>query len=238
MLLVFRFQNPLPIGYHYMMNVGDLKKLLIIHKEKAALAGVALVFVFLVGGGLYLQKQREKEKIIPVQEPEQVTVSRPKSSSGGSFDKKESTHSSPNQNTGTYFLKPSPQDLLQQLADMENLNPTVVQSKYVQMPVLWPVYFFSFEQMESSGRLILDVAEDGFGVVVESMVSAEQFAEITQFERGIKVWIGGKIVAVDPEGTGTVYLETEYLSATNPAKSHTEEAGEALSGNQQKSDTE
>lgn len=209
-----------------MMNVSDLKKLLIIHKEKVALAGVGLVFVFLVGGGLYLQKQRKKEEIIPVQEPEQVTVSRPKSSGGGSFDKKESAHSSPNQETGTYFLKPSPQDLLQQLADMENLNPTVVQSKYVQMPVLWPVYFFSFEQMENRGRLVLDVTEDGFGVVVESMVSADKFPEMSQFERGDKIWIGGKIVAVDPEGTGTVYLETEYLSATNPAKSHTEKSGE------------
>ena len=199
------------------MDFGHLKQLFTVHKEKVALFGVALIFILLVVGGLYLQKKRTKEEINPELVPEKVTFTPQKSTTTGEYSEKNETGAGESKRIATYFLKPTPDDLLNQLSKLDNLKPEVIEGKYVQMPVLWQVYFFAFEKGDRLGRLICDVSEDGFGVSVETTIIFSQFPEVESFTQGDIVWLGGKITAVDPAGTGTVYLETEYLSSKKPS---------------------
>jgi hypothetical protein len=111
-----------------------------------------------------------------------------------------------------FFLEPSPNQLLQQLTSLENLNEGAVEGKYVGLRVLWPAYFFTLEEGQGSKRtLVLDVDENGFGVILESEVDIAAYPQLTTLEVGKKLWIGGEIQAVDRTGTGTVLLKAENL---------------------------
>lgn len=175
------------------------------NKERVALVAVGLAFIFFIAGGIYLQKKNKQGKIPIEVSPLVVDVNLEQKEIG-----KESTEL-----TGTntsYFIKPSPEELLEQLASMENLNEDVVEAKYSQLPVLWPGYFFALQQRENNRTsLLLDVSENGFGVVLESEVDLALYPQLRELERGQIIWIGGKILAVDSAGTGTIYLETEEL---------------------------
>jgi hypothetical protein len=176
------------------------------HKERVALLGVGLAFLLFIGGGIYLQKSNKLEKE-PLPEPSPIGVKL-------KAEQKETGQSSTESlaaNT-SYFLKPSPEELLEQLASMQNLNVDVIDAKFSQLPVLWPGYFFALRQKED-GRmsLLLDVSEDGFGVVIESEVDPNVYPRLRELASGEKIWIGGKILTVDPAGTGTIYLKTEQL---------------------------
>ncbi len=77
---------------------------------------------------------------------------------------------------------------------------------------MWPVYFFSImSQEEKVVTVLLDVSEDGFGVEVQSEIDTAVYPEIIELKEGDKFWIAGEILAVDPAGTGTVFLKMEHL---------------------------
>lgn len=176
------------------------------HKERAALIGVAAAFLIFIAGGIYLQKNNKREReTLSVVAPVTVELKTKQTDDSQSATKPLAANT-------TYFLKPSPEELFEQLAAMENLNADVIDEKISQMPVLWPAYFFALRQGED-GRMVvvLDVSEDGFGVVLESAVDLGLYPQLLDLARGEKIWIGGKILAVDPAGTGTVYLETDQL---------------------------
>lgn len=175
------------------------------YKEKVALVSVVLAFIFFIAGGIYLQKKNKQEKILIQESPLVVDLKTAQKEIGKKSTKINGTNTS-------YFIRPSPEELLEQLASMENLNEDVVEEKYSQLPVLWPGYFFAVQQRENNRTiLLLDVSEDGFGVVLESEVDLALYPQLRELERGQKIWIGGKILAVDSSGTGTIYLETEEI---------------------------
>jgi hypothetical protein len=175
------------------------------YKERVALVSVGLAFIFFIAGGIYLQKQNKREKKPIEVSPIVVDIKSEQKEIGEKSTELIGTNIS-------YFIKPSPEELLEQLASMENLNEDVVEAKYSQLPVLWPGYFFAVQQRENNQTsLLLDVSEDGFGVVLESEVDLALYPQLRELERGQKIWIGGKILAIDPAGTGTIYLETEEL---------------------------
>ena len=96
---------------------------------------------------------------------------------------------------------------------MENLNKDVVNSKFSYLRVLWPAFFFTLEQDEAGQTtLLLDVSEDGFGVQIQSEVDVGAFPQLLELTTGEKMWLGGEILAVDPNGTGTIYIKTEHIS--------------------------
>ncbi len=172
------------------------------------LAGLAIAFVLFIGGGIYLQKnnQQEKEgKSVPGR------VELPNGQQEKKYQETPSTASATAAST-TYYLKPSPDELLEQLASMENLKAVVVDEKIAQLPVLWPAYFFTIEQSEAGQKsIVLDVSENGFGVVIESEVDPGLFPQLLELKAGQKIWLGGKILAVDPAGTGRIYLTCEQF---------------------------
>lgn len=176
------------------------------HKERLALFGLGLAFIVFIVGGIYLQKVNKREK-------EPLVVASPKSVKLQSKqEEKRQKKTEDTATNSTYFLKPSPEELLEQLASMENLNEDVINSKFAHFPVLWPAYFFALRETdEGRSILLLDVSEDGFGVVIESEVDLVLYPELQELATGKKIWIGGEILAVDRAGTGTIYLKPEQL---------------------------
>lgn len=174
------------------------------HKERVALGGMVVAFMFFVGGGIYLQKHNRHEKIAPLEEEEIVTL-------------KQSANDAEAPPTGgamtAFFLKPSASELLEELAEMENLNQDVIEAKFLSLRVLWQAYFFSASETDGGKTsLLLDVSDDGFGVEIQSEVRGAIYPQLTTLKVGDPLWIAGEILAVDPAGTGTVYLKCEYLS--------------------------
>jgi hypothetical protein len=175
------------------------------YKERVALVAVGLAFIFFIAGGIYLQKTNKREKIPIEISPVVAELKTEQKEIGEKSTELIGTNTS-------YFIKPSPEELLEQLASMDNLNKNVVEAKFSQLPVLWPGYFFTIRPKENNRTsLLLDVSEDGFGVVLESEVDLALYPQLRELDRGQKIWIGGKILAVDSAGTGTIYLETEEL---------------------------
>lgn len=178
------------------------------NRERIVLVGIGLVFLIFIGGGLYIQKH--KNKLDPEPAAKVVVKSVPLNvQSQGTADKQGGKST---QQSEAFFLRPSPEELLQQLASMENLNETVADAKITGLRVLWPVYYFS-HQDAGAGKvtLLLDVSEDGFGVLIQSEVELSAYPALASLQAGQKVWAGGEILAVDPSGTGTIHLKIEHL---------------------------
>jgi hypothetical protein len=176
------------------------------HKKRVVLGGVILIFTVSIGGGIALQKiRRSGKESQPEGIPKTVELKLQQKQKG-----KEQKEKAPE--SASFFLKPSPDDLLQQLTSLENFNEDVVVAKYAGLRVLWPTYFFTLQSTTGSkATLVLDVAEDGFGIVIESEVDTSAFPQLRDLEPGKKLWIGGEILSVDRSGTGTIYLKTEHL---------------------------
>ena len=183
------------------------------HKERITLISIAVVFVFLVGGGVYLQKRNEKEKDQhPKSTPTRIKISKPAKKGSQQAAKISSS-------TTTFFLKPLPGELMEMIADLDSLDESVATKKYSGLPVMWAVYYFSaVEKKDNIVTVQLDVSEDGFGVIVMCDVDLSEYPQIAEIESGKKIWVAGEILAVDPSGTGTVYLKTDYVSFKDQAE--------------------
>ncbi len=175
------------------------------NRERVALLGVGLAFILFISGGFFLQKKQGVDKEQP-QIPKAVQLKVGQERAKGQRQDGSGGQEPP------FFLRPLPEELLQQLASMENLNGNLAEARFTGLRVLWPVYYFD-NQDAGAGKstLLLDVSEDGFGVLIESEVELSAYPDVNLLQVGQKIWIGGEILAVDPSGTGTIYLKTDYL---------------------------
>jgi len=183
----------------------NILKFLKKHQDRATVVGLGIGLVVFVGMGIYLQKSNSKEKETPEKKPP-VKVELQVKSEPDSAGKQR-----PGKKTSSFFLRPTPGELLEQLASMANLQESVAQEKLQYLRVLWPVYFFSLEALESGETIVLDISEDGFGVVVRGNIVSSGYPQVAELKVGQKIWVAGEIAAVDPSGTGTVYLNIELL---------------------------
>lgn len=184
--------------------VNFLKK----HRDRATIVGLGFGLIVFVVLGIYLQKRNSKVKEIPpVKKPTQIVLEVKQ-------DKNSSNNNSTSKKTSSFFLRPSPAELLKQLSSMENLQESVAQSKLQHLRVLWQVYYFSLESVEGRDALSLDISEDGFGVVVRGDINRADYPQLNGVKTGDKIWVAGEIEAVDLTGTGTVYLKIELLDFT------------------------
>ncbi len=179
------------------------------NRERVVLTGVALSFLLFIGVGILLQqmsiKEARREK--KVQTPEKVELET-RSEKSADNDSQESKGGE----TNSFYLKPSPKELLSTLQEMQHLRSDVAQEKLQNMRILWPLYFFEIRRsLSGSWVAVFDVAEDGFGVMVEAEYKSDRFPELEGLEAGKKIWVGGEIVGVDPSGTGLVQLKMEYI---------------------------
>jgi hypothetical protein len=179
------------------------------HRERLSLVGLVLGLVVFIAAGFYLQKRNQEQADQPAPlmlKKEELTPTKyvtPEVSNGSN-----KRHS--------YFLKPSPEELLEKITAMEGLNDEALAKQFVALRVLWPAYFFSAQGGDEKRQLLLDVAEDGFGVVIHGTVSINDYPIITELQPGDNVWVGGEITMVDPNGTGAVYLNIEYFGRSMP----------------------
>jgi len=183
-----------------------VKEFLKEHSERVTLIGVGIAFMLCVGGGVYLQKKKHRDiNTLPEVNPRKIELKIPKNNSS-----KNKTQTS--QQTTSFFLKPSPAELMEQLAAMEELNENVANAKLSGLRVMWPVYFFEAQEpLANKVTVLFDVSEDGFGAMINCEVDIAVYPEITTLESGKKIWIAGEILDIDPTGTGTIYIKAEHL---------------------------
>lgn len=180
------------------------------HRERAALIGLGIGFLLLVGGGIYLQKQNRKaESDLHEVEIKKVELrARP----GKSSSSKKEGEKTVSPSTSAFYLRPSPGELLEQLAGLTDLREDVAQKKFLKLRVIWPVYFFTAkEEADGRGSVQFDVSEDGFGVVVVGAINLDAYPELKELTPGMKLWVGGEIIGVDFSGTGTIHLNIEQV---------------------------
>lgn len=179
------------------------------NRERVTLLGIGLAFLLFISGGFFLQKKHSTEQEQPlVPKAVQLKVGKDRAKGG----QQGGQQGGDAEEQAAFFLRPLPDELLQQLASMENLNGNLAEAKFIGLRVLWPVYYF--DNQEAGGgkaTLLLDVSEDGFGVLIESEVELSAYPAIGALQAGQKIWIGGEILAVDPSGTGTIILKSDYL---------------------------
>ena len=194
------------------MTTGFSKKKILefikTYRERVILIGIVTIFALCIVVGITLQKKLKSGG----KEFQAETV--PKTVELKLQHKKEhADHAGETPQSASFFLKPLPDELLQQLTSLENFNEDVVAAKYVGMRVMWPAYFFTLQPTQGSkATVVLDAVEDGFGVVIESEIDISLYPKLRSLEPGKKLWIGGEIMAIDRSGTGTVYIKTEHLS--------------------------
>lgn len=183
---------------------NGLRQILKNNRKIVLIVGVSATLLLILGGGLVWRKIHGKEKEISAA-PKTVELKVRQEARDGKGGEQ------PPQLT-SFLLHPLPDELLQQLASMENLNENVADTKFIGLRVLWPVYFFDNQDAgEGMTTLLLDVSEDGFGILIESEVELSAYPAIDTLKPGQKIWIGGQIRAVDTSGTGTIFLKTEHL---------------------------
>lgn len=175
-------------------------------KERIALIGVIVICILAVGGGIILQKTRRPAKEF---QPDSAS----KTMEQKLPQKKEGVSPTENVSQVAPFSRtPLPDELLQQLASLENFNEDAQEAKYTGLRVIWSTYFFSLQKTTGNkATLVLDVDENGFGVVIEGEIDTQAYPQVRDLDPGEKLWVGGAIQTVDRSGTGTIYLKIEHI---------------------------
>ncbi len=177
------------------------------NKDWLIALAVFLLFVIVLSiTGQFLKGSKEEKPPIPVIE-EEVKFDLPTESQNGTDEK----NTTPPQTT-SFFLHPSPTELLQKL---ENLDYNEFKSETKKLPglkIMWPAYFFSIlDTQAEKAQILLDASEDGFGVTMITEIDLNQYPQILKLTRGTKIWVAAEITGIDPTGTGQFFLNTEYV---------------------------
>lgn len=152
----------------------------------------------------YTVQQRLEEE---AKKPKKVRFKQPET--GEKSAKKSGKPAKP---TASFFLKPSPDEVLSLIQEMGEGELPPGNQKYTGLRVMWPAYFFQvLSQQSNNASILLDVSADGFGVMIQTDIDLSRFPEILTIERGKKIWLAGEILGVDGKGTGTIVMNTEEV---------------------------
>jgi hypothetical protein len=175
------------------------------YKERSVITGIILAFIFFISAGLLLNKLHSSDENAEVPKlltKVKLTVKNEEQKTGEKQSKP---------GTETFYLLPSPDMLLSQFEEMQNLREEVVQKKLVKLRVLWPLYFFEIQKSKKGNVAIFDVKKDGFGVMVQCDWNPKLFPELKTLASGQRIWVGGEITGVATVGTGMVDLKLEHI---------------------------
>ncbi len=177
------------------------------YRELLLATGGFILFISVLGGlSLFFSNTTEREKSSPTDQKKvfRIPADSIKNRTAETEDKLPPKTA--------FFLSPTPDELMQNITE---LSYHEFQKKTRDLPglrIMWPAYFFSIASMkDSKAQIMLDTAENGFGVILTTEIDTHQYPEILSLERGEKIWLAAEIVAVDPEGTGNIQLTTEYI---------------------------
>ncbi|MDJ0624357.1 MAG: hypothetical protein QNJ17_15440 [Desulfocapsaceae bacterium] len=165
--------------------------------------GILLVFT-----SVFFGKNGQEQSLEPIIE-EEVKFDLPTDKQDGNADTADNNE--PYQTT-SFFLKPSPEELLTKLESLSYQEFRKETKKLPGLRIMWPAYFFSIVKVENEkAQVMLDASEDGFGVILVTEIDTAQYPEILQKKQGEKIWLAAEITGVDPTGTGQFFLNTEYV---------------------------
>lgn len=112
----------------------------------------------------------------------------------------------------TYFLKPSPAEVMTMVKEIVDSELPVPEEKYNNLRIVWPAYFFKIVAQDSvTATVLFDTSQDGFGVNISTDINLMENPDILAAVPYQKVWLAGEISAIDPDGTGTIYMKTEHV---------------------------
>ena len=124
----------------------------------------------------------------------------------------ENTEDSQRMDTGAFFLKPSAGEVLNAMRDADPYSEPQLIEESIAMKVMWPGYFFALSQSDTGETVVqLDVDESGFGVSLMCTVNITDYPEIQDLAPGQKIWVAGEVTEIDLEGTGTVFINVEFI---------------------------
>ena len=177
-------------------------------KELLILIGVLVIFaILLTVTALFFGSKSGNDHTSP-KESERVLVEgviAEESSHGNEKKTKSKTGSQ------AFFLKPSAEEVITALREADDRLEQPPEDSPV-LKVMWPGYFFSLTSSESGETILqLDVDESGFGATLVCKVSLSDYPELKNLTQGRKIWVAGKVTAIDPEGTGSVHIDVEYI---------------------------
>ena len=113
--------------------------------------------------------------------------------------------------TQAFFLKPSAEEVISALREANDRLEQPPENTPV-LKVMWPGHFFSLTKEESGETIMqLDVDESGFGAILVCLVSLADYPQLEEIEQGRKLWVAGEVTAIDPEGTGSIHINVEYI---------------------------
>ena len=182
------------------------------HRNAIIFASLIAFFIFMIGVGIYLQK-RNNRRVDFRPEPSVANIRKTAPSKDG-LKAKES-----NNDGAAFFLEPSPGELIAQISKLDFADERIATKKFSGLKVMWPLYFFDYQ--EKKGNTVtaqFDADENGFGLIVTCKIAADKVPLMAGVKGGDKIWVAGKIVAVDPAGTGMIYMTTDHIRLTDPAE--------------------
>ncbi|MBW1636343.1 MAG: hypothetical protein JRC87_00790 [Deltaproteobacteria bacterium] len=167
-------------------------------------------FFFMIGIGIYLQKRSSRP--VAFRSGLSAVNIRETPSRKSSLKSREGNYDST-----TFFLEPSPEQLMVQISKLDFIDERIATKKFSGLKVMWPLYFFNFQ--EKKGNTVtarFDAVENGFGLMVTCSMDADKFPLMADVKSGDKIWVAGEIIAVDPAGTGMIYMTTDHIRLTEP----------------------
>ena len=180
-----------------------------LNEKRDLIVVVLIVLVVLVSMvlGLKMQRNYTVQKRIEEAAAKPKKVRLPSKASGQG--QQAGSNSKPK---ASFFLKPSPEEVLDVIEKMGEGELPAENQQYTGLRVMWPVYFFEVTGSEAGkANVLLDVSEDGFGVMIQTEIDTARFPDIMDVEQGKKIWIAGEIQGVDRTGTGTIVMTTEEV---------------------------
>lgn len=180
---------------------------------------ILISFILLIGVLIYLGMNMQQsylgggEPAEEVEAAKKVKLAQHGGSGNGDGDGKEEggkEQSKPPVNT--YFLKPTPAEIMSMVKDLVDSELPVPKEKYENLRIVWPVYFFQVNQQNGEKvEVQFDTSEDGFGVNVISEIDSLKYPEILTATLYQKIWLAGEITGIEASGTGTIFMKTEHV---------------------------
>ena len=113
-----------------------------------------------------------------------------------------------------FFVTPTAAELLQEI---RTADPYGEQPNFSELPpvkVMWSGFYFSDQEIQGNDKettILLDVDESGFGALLSCTINNADYPEIKTLDEGQQLWVAGQITEIDPEGTGTIHIQVEYV---------------------------
>ena len=111
-----------------------------------------------------------------------------------------------------YVRQPSPSEVTGRIEGTDSYGRKAEEDKLKALQIVWPLYFFSImKRDQETARVMLDASENGFGVIVVTDIGLKKYPGILSCRPGDRIWLAGRISAIDTQGTGQIGLVTDYL---------------------------